>query len=215
MPSTLLTTARRVVAARKNDAVLGEAFRVQGYAPIGVVLQNQDAVECVLGAYKISSAGVAGRATLADVDTQRTAEATGYTGNSVTLSFSGQDLNNLPIVPKSVTVYAAVSALTLEDGGDGILYTVDADRNAAGTINYFTGALVLTYPTGKAPNGALSANYKSSDATLKASARKAYSFSSLAPGEVLVLGLACKAPALSSLVFVEASVSGGATFIGG
>lgn len=88
-------------------------------------------------------------------DTAVTDEDTGYDGDASTLVFTGQTLNNTPIVPGSVTVKptAGGNSVNLVDtNGDGILYTDDNDADQAGTINYFTGALSLSFPSGKDPN---------------------------------------------------------------
>lgn len=97
-------------------------------------------------------------------ETAVAAENTGYTGNTVTLDFTGQVLNHLPIVPGSVSIEPTVGGATVDAqdlNGDGKLYTDDVDQDYCGTINYFTGALVLFYPAGKAPNtGVISADYQ-------------------------------------------------------
>lgn len=87
-------------------------------------------------------------------DTAVTDEDTGYDGDASTLVFTGQSLDNTPIVPGSVTVKPTAGGNTVnlvDTNGDGILYTVDDDADVAGSINYFTGALNLNFPSGKDP----------------------------------------------------------------
>jgi len=88
-------------------------------------------------------------------DTAVTDEDTAYDGDASTLVFTGEDLDNTPIVPGSVTIKptAGGNSVNLKDtNGDGILYTDDNDADVAGSINYFTGALELNFPSGKDPN---------------------------------------------------------------
>lgn len=88
-------------------------------------------------------------------DTAVVDEDTVYDGNASTLDFTGQSLNNTPIVPGSLTVKPTAGGNTVnltDKDGDGLLYTDDVDEDLAGSINYFTGALVLNFPLGKDPN---------------------------------------------------------------
>lgn len=88
-------------------------------------------------------------------DTAVTDEDTAYDGDASTLVFTGEALDNTPIVPGSVTIKptAGGNSVNLVDtNADGILYTDDDDADQAGSINYFTGALELSFPTGKDPN---------------------------------------------------------------
>lgn len=216
------TIASRVVAFRKNDAVGGEAFRAVGLSPVHVIVTSQSNVDCVVSAYRINSAGVAGRAESSVTSTAVAAEATGYTGNGATLAFTGQALNNTPIVPKSVRLTPATSGVDLIDGGDGKFYTDDTDADEAGTIDYFTGDIILAYPAGKAPDGAIAGDYSYEDAVLTSGGRKTYSFNSLSPQETIVVGGACNTvdnqstpePVNSALVAVELVIGGDGTFVG-
>lgn len=121
-----------------------------------------------------------------DLDTTTTAENTGYTGNASTLNFTGQALNNLPIKPKTVEVKPTAGGNTVnckDLNGDGILYTSDSDLDVCGTVNYHTGALVLSYPLGKDPNnGDISCDYKYSVA-LAAKSVRLFKLTSVAKGD--------------------------------
>lgn len=88
-----------------------------------------------------------------DQETLQADEDTGYNGNGSTVNFSGQSLDNPPIVPGTVLVQGLAPAPDLRDiYCDGVLYTVDSDLEVAGSINYITGALTLAYPSAaKAP----------------------------------------------------------------
>jgi hypothetical protein len=102
-----------------------------------------------------------------DQDTAVTSENTLYVGDGGTLIFSGQALDNVHILPQSITVHplgGGTSVDATDRDGDGLLYTDDVDEDECGTINYATGALNLSYPAGKAPGagagGRIDANYK-------------------------------------------------------
>jgi len=93
-----------------------------------------------------------------DLDTLVTAEETGYTGDGATKAFTGQSLNNVPVVPFTVEVSYLDNeddTITLYDKyGDGDLYQQGAtytSEAAVGTINYLTGAVVLALATGSVP----------------------------------------------------------------
>lgn len=88
------------------------------------------------------------------------------TGSAATTEFSGQTLNNLPVVPFSVRVHGPGSAQVHYDKfGDGRLFienTADPDAEvASGTINYATGAIDFTY-TVVPPAGEILCDYISS-----------------------------------------------------
>lgn len=104
-----------------------------------------------------------------DDETAVLLEATGYVGNGATLVFNGQVLNNLPIVPGSVTIKPTAGGASVngtDRDGDGNLYTSDVDEDLMGSINYSTGALHLAYPAGKAPAaGAIKADYSHAGAS--------------------------------------------------
>jgi len=149
-------------AAKLNEAVV--VGRIQSVGGVQVVVTNQDDVGKLVMQFENQRTG---EAILTDKDTARTAENTGYTGNDSDLAFSGQVLNNLPVVPKSLVITPATSGPVVYDrDGDGILYTQDADEDVAGAIDYFTGAVTLEYPEGKAPNGQLDADYVSQGTTI-------------------------------------------------
>lgn len=139
-------------AALKNAAAvilnIGEA---KGPITLAVHHVDEDGDEVVLSVSRKSD----GRLVALAEDTAVSDEDTGYDGNASTLDFTGQSLDNLPIVPGSVTVKPTAGGNTvnlIDRDGDGQLYTDDADQDWAGTIDYFTGALVLHFPTGKDPN---------------------------------------------------------------
>lgn len=145
--------------ALQNEA--NEIMRIsEASGPITLVVRNLESHTVVVSATKKSD----GALKALSEETAVAAENTGYTGNTVTLAFTGQVLNHLPIVPGSVSIEPTVGGNTVDAqdlNGDGKLYTDDVDQDYCGTINYFTGALVLFYPAGKAPNtGAISADYQ-------------------------------------------------------
>jgi len=117
-------------------------------------------------------------------DTAVASEDTAYDGDTATLAFSGESLDNTPIVPGTVTIEPTAggdSVNATDRDGDGILYTDDNDEDACGTIDYFTGALVLDYPTGKAPNTTnILADYTYSEETAVLG-QKNYYISNLSP----------------------------------
>ena len=140
--------------AKLNDSQ--EAVRVRSVGPLMVEAHNMsDTAKCV-----VSVQSPEGTVLTTSRDTAVTTENTGYTGNLADRNFTGQTLNNLPVIPGSIVVTPATAGVVLKDAGDGHFYTVDADDELAGSINYFTGAITLNYPTGKAPNGQLNAAYK-------------------------------------------------------
>lgn len=195
-----------------------EIARIQGLPPVVVTLDNQSEVDLVVSAHTIDQAGTEGRAILSTTATQRTTENTGYSGDTATLAFSGQTLNNLPVIPRSVSILPTAGGDTVDAtdrDGDGNLYTSDVDEDLCGTIDYFTGAVTLDYPAGKAPNnGQISATYKSESAVCNQKGRKSFMFTSLAPGDTLVIEGACASvdsasvPAASALVHTEVFVAG-------
>lgn len=218
--STLFKTTKGYL---KNNAA--EMMRVAGLGPVVVVAQNQEGVDCIVNAYKISPAGVAGRAETSTTATAVADEATGWSGDAHTLAFTAQSLNNVPIVPKSVILHNDnAGELLCFDGGDGHFYTSDADEDECGTIDYFTGLMELHFPIGKAPAvGAIDGAYLYEDDALHHYGRKVFTFQNLNPAEILVIGGACAAtddstPAKmvqSSLVHTDILVAGDATSFSG
>ena len=180
-------------AALENEAA--QVMEIsEAYGPITIVVRNLDARDVVLSvSRKTTSALVA----LAQ-DTAVTNEDTGYDGDASTLVFTGQALNNVPIVPGSVTIAPTAGGNTVNATdlyGDGKLYTSDVDLDFCGTIDYFTGALELSYPTGKDPAATnILANYTYSEKTL-ASGIKTYQVNNLSPKdfESLIVKAAAKA----------------------
>lgn len=139
-------------AALENAA--NEILRVQdAQGPLTIIVKHidSDGDEVALSVSRQSDSAIVAL----DEDTAVANEDTAYDGNTSTLAFSGESLDNTPIVPGTVVIEPTAGGDTVnatDRDGDGILYTDDNDEDACGTINYFTGALVLDYPTGKAPN---------------------------------------------------------------
>ncbi len=133
--------------AKRNEAI--EVARFPSLGPASIELHNQDAnAVCVVRIEKDSDGSALHDSAK---DTVRTAEDTVYDGDGATLAFSGEVLNNLPVVPGTALIYNPTGSVSLQDQGDGTFHTVDVDDEYAGTIDYFTGALTLAYPAGKAP----------------------------------------------------------------
>ena len=168
-------------AELNKSAVIG---RVTSTGPITLVVESQAAsgVSCVVSA----SNQATGASVRLSTDTLNPAEATAYTGNGSTTDFSGENLNVLPVVPGTVRLTPATSGPDLLDDGEGNLFTDDVDKDAAGTMNYFDGALVLAYPTGKEPDGAIAADYDSQDELLVAGGRRNYRVDNVAQEETIV-----------------------------
>jgi len=127
-----------------NMALYLESLRVGRITP---VLLKRDVYRAADGSYPARSL------ILGASDTLVATEATGYTGNGVLFAFTGQTLNNLPVLPFSVEVsYTSndATAVVLYDKfGDGVLYDTNAtvaSEAARGTINYITGAIAFTVP---------------------------------------------------------------------
>jgi hypothetical protein len=134
-------------------------------------------------------------------------EDTVYNGDTSTLVFTGQALDNVPITPGTVTVKPAAGGQTvnaIDRDGDGKLYTDDNDEDECGSINYFTGALALSYPSGKAPNtGDIDADYSYGE-LCAARGKKSYGIQNVVTGgsfETLIVKVAGSA---NSEVRVEA-----------
>lgn len=136
--------------------------QASGYGPVVAICQQFDQVDFCLSFIKKDSDGnfttplatsIAGTAQ----ETATANEDTTYDGDGSTLTFSGASLANVaaarPAIPGSIHVLTdGVNAPALKDlYKNGILYSVDSDLEASGTINYQTGAIALSYGTGKAP----------------------------------------------------------------
>jgi len=130
-------------------------------------------------------------------------EDTGYDGDTSELNFTGEALDNTPIVPGSVTVKPTAggdSVNATDRDSDGKLYTSDDDEDECGTIDYATGDLTLYYPSGKAPNtGDIDADYQYSVLSV-VGGKKTYSLTAFSAAEfeqmefrVIGLGGASKA----------------------
>lgn len=171
-------------AAELNKA--NQVGRVESIGPVTVVVNNlDDAANCVVSFDNEQT----GEQVLSDRDTPVADEDTAYVGDTSETDFSGEALDNTPILPKSVVVKptAGGDSVNLTDrDGDGNLYTVDDDEDLAGTIDYFTGALTLSFPAGKEPNtGAIDADYAYQDEPLVPRGRRNYQIGNSLPDEAI------------------------------
>lgn len=151
--------------------------------PTTISVRNEGTSDVVLQATRESD----GALLELEEETKVTAEDTGYDGDTSTLVFTGQTLDNTPVVPGSVTVKPTAggdSVNCTDRDGDGNLYTSDNDEDLCGTINYNTGALTLNYPTGKAPNTTnITCDYTYSAQVEPNGAKKHFHLSSFAAGQ--------------------------------
>jgi len=162
-------------AAELNKA--NQIGRIESIGPVTASILNQDDDANMVVSFDNEQTGAQ---LFSDKDTQQAAEATGYVGDTATNDFSGQALNELPAIPKSLTLTPATSGPVLFDrDGDGRLYTQDVDEDFAGNVDYFLGTLELSYPVGKEPDGAISADYWSQDEALVPRGRKNYTVSNI------------------------------------
>lgn len=156
-------------------------------------VHNQGAAALVISVEKVSD----GSLVALREDTAVSNEDTGYDGDASTLTFSGQTLNNLPVVPGSVTVEptAGGNSVNLTDrDGDGRLYTADNDEDFAGTINYFTGALTLAFPSGKDPAATnILCDYTYQDTTVAIAGKRALTIETHLPDEPVRIKAAANA----------------------
>lgn len=177
-------------AAELNKAV--KVGRVESVGPITVVAQNLSELHNVVLSFENETTA---SQVFSDKDTAVADEDTVYDGDTSDLVFTGEDLDNTPIIPGSVTVKptAGVDSVNLVDrDGDGRLYTVDVDEDFAGTIDYFTGALELSFPAGKAPNtGDIDADYSYQDEATTPRGRRNFQILNSLPEEALVVKAAC------------------------
>jgi len=179
-----------VGAGKLNQAQ--KVGRVESVGPITVVVMCLSAVANVIMSFVREKSGLA---VLSDRDTAVSAEDTGYLGNGTDLVFSGQVLNHLPILPRTIVLTPATSGPVLRDvQGDGYLYLPDGVTKS-GQVNYFTGALELQYPsgtgpgfpTGYAPDGIISADYAYQDALLVHGGQRNYSIVSNGADDAVVI----------------------------
>lgn len=151
--------------------------------PVALVAKNEGTVDAVLSVVRKSDST---RVNLSE-DTAVSGEDTAYDGDASTLAFSGQSLNNTPIVPGSVTVKptAGGNSVNLTDkDADGKLYTDDNDLDLAGSINYFTGALVLNFPSGKDPASTnITADYTHQTKALKPEGIRTFKLGNVLPND--------------------------------
>lgn len=170
-------------AAKNNEAIKIASLSSNG--PVLLMAHNLGDNEVVLRC-EIEGDGAFKKM---EQDTLRAAEDSAYDGDESETDFSGKALSNLPIVPGTVRVLGLAPAPDLVDrDGDGVLYTDDDDEDEAGSIDYFSGALELSYPTGKAPgSGNIDVDYYSQDAALNPRGKKTYQVSNVGPGKTLVI----------------------------
>lgn len=191
-------------AALEN--AVGEVVRIDNvYGPVSLAVTNLDTASLVVQAKRKSS----GALVALTEDTAVAAEDTAYDGDTSTLDFTGEALNNVPIVPGSVTIKPTAGGTTVnatDRDGDGKLYTADDDEDECGSINYFTGALELHYPTGKAPNTTnITADYTYSQIIGGLGKKTVHvPFMSAVDDEVLIISVAGSA---NARVRIEAFVS--------
>ena len=137
-------------AALANAA--GEVLLVsEALGPVTLTSRNEGVSPIVISVEDKAT----GKLIATDDETAVAAEDTVYDGNNSTLAFSGEALDNVPIIPKSVVIKPTSGNETVnlfDRDGDGKLYTADVDEDLAGTIDYATGDLVLNFPSGKSPN---------------------------------------------------------------
>ncbi len=182
---------RFVGAAKVNEAT--EIGRVDGAGPVVLTVNNKGPSDIVVSVSKLSDESIV----MTDKDTAVSAEDTGYNGDTVTLDFTGQSLNNVPIIPGTILVIPPAGGDTVnatDRDGDGKLYTDDGDEDECGFVNYHTGAIDLSYPAGKAPNtGDIDCDYK-------------YSVK-VVPGGIQVMKLANVPPTETYVVKVAAKMA--------
>ena len=162
---------------------------MKSIGPASFELHNQGEGNVVLGVMRADQHG--GLAT--DKDTAVADEDTTYDGTGAQLVFTGATTAETPVCPGSVRLVDAgdVAPDLIDRDGDGILYTDDDDQDAAGTVNYITGALELSYPTGKAPGtgaDAIEANYNYQDALTVPGGKRTFRVNSV-PNEVEMTAL--------------------------
>jgi hypothetical protein len=179
--------------ALNNQAA--EIMRIgEALGPVTLTVENEGSAELVISVHKLSDDSIV----MLDKDTAvTTPEDTGYTGNTSDVDFSGQVLNHLPIIPGTVEIAptaGGASVNAVDTNGDGILWTVESTPETCGTINYFTGALTLGYPSAHAPNtGKIYATYHNQDKTVAANGVRAMQIQNLPPSETFIIKAAAKA----------------------
>lgn len=157
-------------AAKLNEAV--EVGRLKSIGPVELVMSSLSSEgEAIVFAEDGDGAHISN-----DDETAVADEDTLYDGDTATLVFTGEVLNNLPVIPGTLTVQPTAggdSVDATDRDGDGNLYTSDVDEDFCGTVDYFTGALELSYPTGKAPNTTnILADYTYGSSTIKPLGKK-------------------------------------------
>lgn len=153
-------------AAKQNQAM--RVGLIPSAGPVTVILESETTSTAVAVASFVNQRTSA--QVYSDQDTARSAEDTGYDGDGTEKSFSGQALNNLPIVPGSVVIKTATGSTMpnlTDTNADGKLYSPDA--KLCGTVDYFTGALVLDIHSSVTAPGSvqINADYRSQATTLK------------------------------------------------
>lgn len=177
-------------AAELNKAV--QVGRVESVGPVTAVVQNLSDDANLVVSFDNEQTGAQ---LFSDQDTAVADEDTAYDGDDSTLVFTGEVLNNTPIVPKSVTVKPPASGSSVnatDRDGDGRLYTADVDEDFCGTIDYFTGALELSYPAGKEPDtGDIDADYTHQGSAMVPKGQRNFLLSNSLPDEHVRVYAAC------------------------
>lgn len=192
-------------AALDNQA--NEIMQVgDALGPVTLVVVNTGAYPVAIQASKLSDDALVAT----DDETAVADEDTGYDGDTSTVAFTGQALNNYPITPGSVTITPITGGDTVnavDSDGDGLLYTDDEDGDLCGSIDYFDGSLVLNYPAGKAPNtGNITADYTYQSGTVAANGGvKTFRVGSNPPAETIVIKAAAQGG--TSQVKIDALIS--------
>lgn len=201
--------SRSFGAALENKA--NEICRIgEALGPVTLVADNRGANEVVLSVIRLSD----GSLIPLDDDVAVTGHAigTGYTGNNSDLNFTGKALAHVPIVPGSVTIKptaGGTSVNSTDKDGDGLLYAYYTGAyHLCGTVDYFTGAVELHYPAGKAPNtGAITADFSYSSETVKPLAKVSKRINNLPPSATFIVKAASKTGGGSSQVRVDGFIS--------
>lgn len=200
---------RALGAALENKA--NEIARIgEALGPVTLAVANRGDNEVVLSVKRLSD----GAMVPLDDETAETAHAigTGYTGDTTTLDFTTKALAHVPIVPGSVTVKPTAggnSVNSSDKDGDGKLYAYYTGAyHLCGTVDYFTGAVDLHYPTGKAPNtGAITCDFSHVPKTVKPLGKVSKRINNLPPSETFIISAAAKLGGGSSQVRVDGFIS--------
>lgn len=196
-------------AALENVAT--EVIRVgEALGPVTLILNNLGSSDVILAVNRLSDDSVIAL----DDDTAVTGHAfsPAYTGNTSTLDFTGSTVSHTFLIPGTVTVTPTTGGNSVNSSDvyqDGILYaSISSVYVECGTVNYFTGAIDLHYPTGKAPNtGAITASFSYSSKSCKPLGKVTKRISNLPPSETFIVKALSKLTYGSSKVRIEGIVT--------